>query len=104
MSVREGNSGTDGGWIRAKARGSFAVVRVHVRGGPAGPLLGWLHRARPRLGLGRTWVAGPKSGARFFSVFQQFIVFLFPKLAITCKFKIELCRSPKIAKPILLVF
>jgi hypothetical protein len=31
MSVREGNSGTDGGWIRAKARGSFAVVRAHAR-------------------------------------------------------------------------
>jgi hypothetical protein len=59
MSVREGNSGMDGGWICAKARDSFAVVRARVRGGPAGPLLGWLRHARPCLGLGRTWVARP---------------------------------------------
>jgi hypothetical protein len=59
--VREGNSGADGGWIRAKARGSFAFARV--RGGPAGPSLGWPRHARPRPGSGRTsaYEAGPLS-------------------------------------------
>jgi hypothetical protein len=75
-SVREGNSGTEGGCIRAKAGGSFVVVRTRMRDGPAGSLLGWLRHAGPHPGLGRTWAAGPFGWPPAFSgskAFRNFI-------------------------------
>jgi hypothetical protein len=48
------------------------VVRARVRGGPAGPLLGWLRHARPRHGLGR-WAVWVAAGLLWFKVILNFI-------------------------------
>jgi hypothetical protein len=98
-SVREGNSGTEGERIRAKARGSFAFVRT--RAGRASWAVAGLAASRaaaPRFRAG----PGPLAiwGCRQPSLFLRH--FLNSFLRETCKINMKFCTSPKIVKQTLL--
>jgi hypothetical protein len=93
--VREGDSGTNGRWIRAKAKDSFAIMQ----------------RARDFPGLGPCWAVMMCMVVLRVGLSGQFwlpLVFSFSKVISnlaskkTCEFNIKCCRGPKIVKSILL--